>query len=76
MSGYDIGKLERLGRRRRKIAAELAEIDAELATEIPAAAAASVPQDKIIAVTGLSRATVQRKELGRRPWRTGDGKES
>ncbi len=69
MSEYDISNLESLGKRRRRLAADLEKLDEALAEEIPRAAAARVPQDRIIAITGLSRATVQRKELGRRPKR-------
>lgn len=63
MNGYDTTRLQDLGKRRQKLAAQLAELDRELDAEIPAAAAADVAQVDIIKWTGLARESVRRKCL-------------
>lgn len=63
MSEHDTSRLQELGRRRRKLEAQLAEVDKDLEPEIFAAAQANVPQVDIIEWTGLARESVRLKSM-------------
>ncbi|MFI7547223.1 hypothetical protein [Actinoplanes sp. NPDC049599] len=63
MSAHDTSKLQDLGKRRQRLEAQLAELDARLTPEIQAAAAAGVPQKDVISWTGLSRESVRLKSM-------------
>lgn len=55
---YDPGRLVRLGRRRAKLLEDTKANMAEIAEEIPAARRAGLTQERVAALTGLTRVTV------------------
>ena len=59
MTAYDPTQLHDLGRRFRKLRAQLAYLRPELVAEIRAAADAGVPQVEIVQVTGYTRDQVR-----------------
>lgn len=59
MSEHDTTHLEALGRRRQRLVAQLADLDAELKPEIQAAAQAGVEQIQIIRWTGMARESIR-----------------
>jgi hypothetical protein len=63
MSEHDTTRLQELGRRRRKLEAQLAELDAELTPEVFAAAQAGVPQKSMIDWTGMARESIRLKSM-------------
>lgn len=63
MSEYDTIRLKDLGKRRQRLADQLAEVDRQLDQEIPVATAAGVQQIDIIRWTGLARESVRRKAM-------------
>jgi predicted mannosyl-3-phosphoglycerate phosphatase (HAD superfamily) len=63
MSEHDTSHLQELGRRRRKLVAQLEALDAELTPEVFAAAQAEVPQKQIIEWTGMARESIRLKSM-------------
>jgi len=63
MTTHDTTHLEALGRRRQKLVAQMAELDAELEPEIFAAAQAGVEQVQIIKWTGMARESIRLKSM-------------
>ncbi|GIE29950.1 hypothetical protein Ait01nite_029950 [Actinoplanes italicus] len=59
MSEHDTTRLQDLGKRRQRLAAQMATLDEELKPEIFAAAQAKVPQKLIIGWTGMARESVR-----------------
>lgn len=63
MSEHDTGHLQELGKRRQRLAAQMADLDRELEPEIFAAAQAGVPQIDIIKWTGMARESIRLKSM-------------
>lgn len=63
MTEHDTAQLQALGKRRQKLVAQLADLDAQLEPEIFAAAQAGVPQKDIIGWTGMVRESVRLKSM-------------
>jgi hypothetical protein len=63
MTTHDTTRLQALGKRRQRLAAQLAELDNELEPEIYAAAQAGVPQVEIIRWTGMARESIRLKSM-------------
>ena len=63
MSAHDTTHLQELGRRRKKLMAQVAALEEELTPEIIAAAQANVKQVLIMEWTGMSRETVRRNSM-------------
>lgn len=61
MTSYDTTRLQERGKRRQKLIAQLAEVEAELDEEIPTAYAAGVAQADMVRWTGYSKAKMERK---------------
>ena len=63
MSAHDTTHLQELGRRRKKLMAQVAALEEELTPEIITAAQAGVKQVMIMEWTGMSRETVRRNSM-------------
>ena len=56
---FDTSNLARLGRRRDRVVAQLAEVEAELLPEVIAAKSAKMADERIAGLAGVTRGTVR-----------------
>lgn len=58
MAEYDPRCLSELGKRRKRLRADLAKVSKSLAEEVPRAVAAGILQSEIVRLTGMTRESV------------------